>query len=888
MQNYTVLKKIGVGSYGSAYVVLRNDAKVKLVLKRINIKDASKEEKEAAHFEAKILKEFHHPFVLRCMDSFQHGPFMCIVTDYCDAGDMYERLKKQAEKRKYLDEKQVLRWLVQICLALQYVHERKILHRDLKTQNIFLTAKGDIMLGDFGIARVLKSKVDMARTVIGTPYYMSPEIVESKPYDYKSDLWSLGCVLFEMLSLKHAFDANDMNGLIMKIIRGKVPPLPSKYSQDLKQLTTQLLSKVPSKRPTLDSILKMKFLQSTIKEVKGSVEPKKAMLIPGDKPRLANSEVDKQLQNMAKNHNKPIPDMRKQLQVQMQKRNIAPEPLSRQAQAKKDLEDLRAREDAARKQLELERQKRLKAKRDAAAKQSKQALAQAGRGQGGREGVRQAGRKDEQALDIAVDLAKQRLENIHKEFHQVRVQARLLEGAANMQTPKPKEAVPSRQVLRQNNKHVHERVRPIEHRVKNANANANDVRRRHSDEHKAYQRERPACDDPRRRRSEEHRPVSKAAPPPPKEDPVQVHYANPREKAKAAQLQRKMEANRKYEEELEAARRSYYQEKRAAMQKKTDLYKESSPTRSSPTRSVDGDQPRYASPSHASVGEDRGYAGNGYASNGDGNGVENGNGHSRSRSRSHSRSPPRSHGNGNGRASHAHDYGHGRNGGYEPNGYREEEAHHHGYVAEEAHTYVSPTRVNERGYAQAYVQNENHTPRHEPEPNAMEGGFVVEESMVYGQVAPALSHPHSHDNNHGPSAHTHAHAHAQYEYASEGGGFEVEESFLYDQGVGNGELSPIEEEESGLQRTTSIDTSVLSQGGLLDKVNAIRGYCLERLGSGLFHELCGLIKLHNSRALTSTTDVEYAGEILERLGEKRIHFAGLIDHLLYLEERCYC
>ena len=146
MQHYSVQRKIGTGSYGNAYLVTRNENKgrndTKLVLKRINIKDASKEEKQAAHFEAKILKEFTHPFVLSCKDSFQHGPYMCIITDYCAAGDLYERLKKQSQKGQYLDEKHILRWLVQISSALQYVHEKNLLHRDLKTQNILLSSDG--------------------------------------------------------------------------------------------------------------------------------------------------------------------------------------------------------------------------------------------------------------------------------------------------------------------------------------------------------------------------------------------------------------------------------------------------------------------------------------------------------------------------------------------------------------------------------------------------------------------------------------------------------------------------------------------------------------------------------------------------------------------------
>lgn len=119
-----------------------------------------------------------------------------------------------------------------------------MLHRDLKSQNIFLK-EGAAKIGDFGIARVLNSPLEMAQTVIGTPYYMSPEIMRSKPYDFKSDIWALGCILYEMATLKHAFDAQDMNGLVMKILRGKLMPLPPSYSDDLRQLIGKMLNKSP-------------------------------------------------------------------------------------------------------------------------------------------------------------------------------------------------------------------------------------------------------------------------------------------------------------------------------------------------------------------------------------------------------------------------------------------------------------------------------------------------------------------------------------------------------------------------------------------------------------------------------------------------------------------
>jgi serine/threonine protein kinase len=152
----------------------------------------------------------------RYIDHFMYKGQLCIVTDYCERGDLQALLKGRAAP---LPEPDVLRYLAQAALALQHVHSRAVLHRDLKTQNIFLTRDGAVKLGDFGIARPLDSTHELASTVIGTPYYMSPELMQSRPYDYKSDIWSLGCVVFEMMTLRHAFDATDMSTLVMKILQ---------------------------------------------------------------------------------------------------------------------------------------------------------------------------------------------------------------------------------------------------------------------------------------------------------------------------------------------------------------------------------------------------------------------------------------------------------------------------------------------------------------------------------------------------------------------------------------------------------------------------------------------------------------------------------------------
>jgi NIMA (never in mitosis gene a)-related kinase len=146
--------------------------------------------------------------------------------DYADGGDLYALIGSHKSRKVLMDEKQVISIFSQICLAIRHVHSKRILHRDLKTQNVFLTKQRKVQLGDFGISRVLQNTYDCAKTAIGTPYYLSPEICQEKPYNHKSDVWSLGCILYEMLSLNHAFDARSMKGLILKIMRGTYPPIP--------------------------------------------------------------------------------------------------------------------------------------------------------------------------------------------------------------------------------------------------------------------------------------------------------------------------------------------------------------------------------------------------------------------------------------------------------------------------------------------------------------------------------------------------------------------------------------------------------------------------------------------------------------------------------------
>ncbi|XP_054495804.2 serine/threonine-protein kinase Nek4 isoform X1 [Agelaius phoeniceus] len=260
---YCFLRAVGKGSYGEVSLARHLQDRKQYVIKKLNLRSASSRERRAAEQEAQLLSQLRHPNIVTYRESWQGDDgHLYIVMGFCEGGDLYHKLKEQ--KGKLLPENRVVEWFVQIAMALQYLHEKHILHRDLKTQNIFLTRTNIIKVGDLGIARVLENQYDMASTLIGTPYYMSPELFSNKPYNYKSDVWALGCCVYEMATLKHAFNAKDMNSLAYRIIEGKLPPMPKDYSPQLVEIIQTMLSKKPEERPSVKSILRQPYIKQQI------------------------------------------------------------------------------------------------------------------------------------------------------------------------------------------------------------------------------------------------------------------------------------------------------------------------------------------------------------------------------------------------------------------------------------------------------------------------------------------------------------------------------------------------------------------------------------------------------------------------------------------------
>ncbi|KAM7063352.1 serine/threonine-protein kinase Nek4 [Molossus nigricans] len=263
LASYCYLQVVGRGSYGEVTLVRHRRDGRQYVIKKLNLRNVSSRERRAAEQEAQLLSQLKHPNIVTYKESWEGGDgLLYIVIGFCEGGDLYRKLKEQ--KGQLLPENQVVEWFVQIAMALQYLHEKHILHRDLKTQNVFLTRTNIIKVGDLGIARVLENHCDMASTLIGTPYYMSPELFSNKPYNYKSDVWALGCCVYEMATLKHAFNAKDMNSLVYRIIEGKLPPMPKDYSPELAELIRTMLSKRPEERPSVRSILRQPYIKRQI------------------------------------------------------------------------------------------------------------------------------------------------------------------------------------------------------------------------------------------------------------------------------------------------------------------------------------------------------------------------------------------------------------------------------------------------------------------------------------------------------------------------------------------------------------------------------------------------------------------------------------------------
>eukprot|EP00672_Neobodo_designis_P022466 CAMPEP_0174849842 /NCGR_PEP_ID=MMETSP1114-20130205/17695_1 /TAXON_ID=312471 /ORGANISM="Neobodo designis, Strain CCAP 1951/1" /LENGTH=504 /DNA_ID=CAMNT_0016084251 /DNA_START=41 /DNA_END=1552 /DNA_ORIENTATION=+ len=275
---YRKIKTVGRGSFGEAVLVRSRADNKRYIAKTIETASMNPKEKRDLSGEIRILAAVNHPNIIRYHEHFEDGTVMFIVMEYADGGDLNQRIKerKKSENPEPFDPKLCMFWFLQIAMALKFLHDKRILHRDLKTANVFLTSKNVVKLGDFGISTVLQNTMACAKTVCGTPYYFSPEICQSKPYNNKSDVWALGVCFYEMLTLNRPFNARTLKDLLKKILVGQYEPIPQSVPSELRTLCQSLLQISPSQRPSINRLLEQPFVQTSLRTFSEELEAQTA------------------------------------------------------------------------------------------------------------------------------------------------------------------------------------------------------------------------------------------------------------------------------------------------------------------------------------------------------------------------------------------------------------------------------------------------------------------------------------------------------------------------------------------------------------------------------------------------------------------------------------
>ena len=268
MNDFQIISKLGEGAYSTVFKVKRNIDQKIYALKKVKLLNLSEKEKENSLNEVRILASVKSNFVVSYKEAFfdEKDNTLCIVMEFADRGDLYQKIVQHKKSAKFFEESDVWRIFIQLVKGLKALHDLKILHRDMKSANVFLFSNGSAKLGDLNVSKVARRGLGYTQT--GTPYYASPEVWKDKPYDNKSDVWSLGCVLYEMITLRPPFRAQDMEGLFNKVCKGQYNRIPERFSDDLFQVIQFLLQVNPVSRPSCEQILNHPIVMKRIEYFK--------------------------------------------------------------------------------------------------------------------------------------------------------------------------------------------------------------------------------------------------------------------------------------------------------------------------------------------------------------------------------------------------------------------------------------------------------------------------------------------------------------------------------------------------------------------------------------------------------------------------------------------
>ena len=257
INDFEILNELGKGSFGLVYKVRRKNDNEIYALKKVHLNQLKPKEKENSLNEIRILASLNNKNIIQYKDAFydSENSSLCLVMEFAENGDLEKKISDLKKNTSYLNEYEILNIFIQICKGLKTLHDRKIMHRDIKCANIFLFKNNLVKIGDLNVSKIIKNNLHNTQT--GTPYYASPEVWDNKQYDFKSDIWSLGCLLYELTCLKAPFRGTSMKMVYDKVMKGSYDPIPKFYSKALSGIIYICLQTNPICRPTCEQILNL-------------------------------------------------------------------------------------------------------------------------------------------------------------------------------------------------------------------------------------------------------------------------------------------------------------------------------------------------------------------------------------------------------------------------------------------------------------------------------------------------------------------------------------------------------------------------------------------------------------------------------------------------------
>ena len=281
--NYKIINAIGSGSFGKVFKILDKESNKIYALKRIDLNNNQfKENLKSIQTETQILKTIKSEYFVQFHESFKDGDSFYIVMEFCEHKDLRSFINTYKNNNKLIHEQVIFTIMEELCLGIKEIHSKNIIHRDLKPENIFISDNYKIKIGDFGISKILDG-TDYAQTFAGSYCYLAPEIINENKYSNKVDIWSLGCILYELCTLNRCFDSNNILKLINQInsgIHGKIDL--NIYNDRWQKMIDLLLKKDYKERPNIEEALNLCLRKITVEEYK----------------KLANNTIDEMGRNI--------------------------------------------------------------------------------------------------------------------------------------------------------------------------------------------------------------------------------------------------------------------------------------------------------------------------------------------------------------------------------------------------------------------------------------------------------------------------------------------------------------------------------------------------------------------------------------------------------------